>query len=907
MRTSVGPRLVRLALLVSVVVFGLAACGGGSGGKEKKNVAPVISNLQLGRDTVPYNEGGGTFILQAFLDYTDPEGDIRSVIIEISGGSRISLAVPQPIPTPSGTLEGVIELATSESGQYSGQVWVVDGAGNSSNRLDFVFTILGSAELTGLSLVEAPFTQPFDPSRFIYHATVTSDVAQVFVTAQLLDENSTIDVNGISGTSGTQVGPVEVDFGSNEIAISIAAAYGDDTSEYRIFVERELSSNARLASLSVTPGALDQVFDPAVADYTAVLSFLTQNVHVVAETEDDYATIQVNGSSVPSGVSSGPIKVFMEDASRLIDITVIAQDGIARENYQISAVRQKPAPFATFETIADDLTVWPGTTDLLNGFRTPSYDGSSVAFLGIKTGQGAIFVASGSNLDIIADITTSEPRSAVATFEVFGDPAVDGDAVAFHSFAPTFGGIYSSIGGNLAFVADDQTDVPGGTGTFWRFSDPAFNAGNTAFLGAGFNSQQGVYSDLGGTLDVVVDKTTVSPNAAGALFELFGEPHLADSNIVFLGMTAPLIQEGIYRFVGGNLEVIADRSTIFPGSLPTMQHFDAAVDQSDGSVAFFGKDSFGWGHLFVHDGIGPRLIADPDTAIPMTGSTLRTPSPPVTMDGQALVFTGFAGPVLVRDGTMSSLAGAGDVIGGKVLRSASFRHDSLSGDKIALLLAYTDLTSSVVLADLSVETPMAIAAYELQGDYSDVQGGPDLVPLGGALQGNGYAFGQNQGLTSTGVLTVNEYSIEIVFRLDDIAGLRKLVDFGELGSDTGLYLDDGVMTFIDTDTPQTLTSSKIAAEEAINIHMVLSRSAATGEVTVSVDGVEHLRFIDAGAQATFATSSATFFRDDDVTQTQASSGFAHFVRTYDSALSAQQVRFLARSLSDCALDGCLDR
>jgi hypothetical protein len=902
-------------LLTSLLTL-LAACGGGSsgggnggnGGNGGVNVTPVISNLQLARDSADFNEGGGISMLQVFLDYTDPEGDITTVRIEITGGSSISVDVQQPIPTPSGTLEGLVEFSTAESGEFTGQVWVIDGAGNESNRLDFTFTILGSAEVTGLSLVEGPFTQPFDPGRLTYTARVANGVEQVTVTVDLLDENSTIDINGMAGTSGVLIGPFDVGFNINELVVTTTAAFGDEVSVYRIFVDRELSSNSRLSSLSVTPGALDQPFDPAVGDYTATLSFLTRFVHVIAESENAYATIRVNGTTVASGTPSDPINVFIEQGFTRLDIDVIPQDGISWTRHRIEVARQNPPPFATFEVIADDTTPWPGTVDLLSWFREPSYDGTSVAFFGSGTGQGGILVESAGNLDLIADITTAEPRSGVATFEVFGDPALDGDGVAFHSFAPTFGGIYTSIGGNLAFVADNQTDVPGGTGTFWQFSDPVFNAGSTAFLGNGFNLQQGIYSDLGGALDVIVDKTTIVPNADGAPFDGFGVPHLESSSIVFRGMTAPLGQEGIYRAVGGNLEVIADLSTLFPGDLQTMQHFDEGVDQDDGRVAFFGKDNFGWPRLFVHDGIELQLIADPSTDIPLVSSASRAPFAPVAMDGSALVFSGGSGPILVKDGAMASVAAAGDIIGGHLIDGAFFRHDALSGNKIALLLRNNaDLYRSVVLADLTIETPLADAAYELEGDFADAQGGPDLVPLGGALQGKGYAFGQNEGLSSTGVLTANEYSIELVFRLDDINGLAKVLDFAELGSDSGLYLDDGVMTFVDAATPQSFAGSGLAAETGINIHVVMTRDAATGEVTVSVDGEERLRFIDAAAQATFTTSNASFFRDDDVTQTDAAAGLVHFVRMYDTALSAQQVRFLARSLSDCALDGCLER
>jgi hypothetical protein len=893
--------------LLTTLLALLAACGGGGGGGSVPvNVAPVISNLQA-RDSAPFMEGGGVSVTLVSLDYTDPEGDITTVRIEMDDGTAVSLEVAGPIPAPSGTLEGEVEFSTTESGVYTGQVWVIDSAGNNSNRLAITFTILGSAEVTGLSMAEAAFSRPFDPNTVSYFATVANDVAQVTVTVDLFDPSTTIDINGMAGMSSLPIGPIDVDFGSNELVVTSTAAFGDETRTYRIFVERLLSSNARLSSLSVTPGALDQLFDPALEDYTATLSFLTRFVYVIAESENAYATIQVNGSPVPSGTPSAPNPAFMEDGFTLLDIDVIAQDGITRTHHRILVARRKPPPFATFEVIADDTTPWPGSPDFLNWFQEPSYDGSGVAFFGAKTGQGAIFLDSGGSLEIIADITTPEPRSGVATFEVFGDPALDGNGVAFHSFAPTFSGIYTRIGGNLAFVADNQTPVPGGAGTFLNFSDPAFDAGNTAFWGSGFNLQQGIYSNLGGSLDVVVDKTMVAPNADGAMFEAFGVPHLDGSSIVFRGMTAPLGQEGIYRAGGSNLEVIADRSTIFPGKTQALQYFDDLVDQSEGRVAFIGMDDFFFGRLFVRDGVDLQLIAEPSTTLPLVSSALHAPQTPVALDGSALVFHSGFGPVLVADGMMANIAAAGDVIGGRLIDGAFFRHDALSGNKIALLLRNNDFSRSIVLADLTVTPPLASAAYELEGDLADAQGGPSLVPLGGALQANGYAFGPNQGLSSTGVLAASEYSIELVFRLDDISGLAKVLDFAGLSIDSGLYMDDGLMTFVDAATPRTITGSGPPAEPGINIHVVTSRDSASGDVVVYVDGEERMRFVDAAAQATFPTSNATLFHDDEGTQTDSAAGFVHFVRMHDMALSTQQVRFLARSLSDCALDGCLER
>lgn len=906
----------RVIATVFFLIFFIVACGGGGGvgsganggNGGSANVAPTISNLELSHYFALFNEGAGRTSVQAMFDYTDPEGDIVSVRIEISDGSSLSIEVEAPIPAPSGTLAGDVEFSTTQSGVFAAEVWVIDAVGNSSNRLSVEFTIYGSAELTDLFLTEAAFSQPFDPDEPDYFATVASDVAQVFVTAVLLDPNSTFEINGVAGNSGAQTGPIDLDFGTNELVVTVAATYGEDTREYRIRVERELSSNARLTSLSVTPGALDQAFDPDVEDYTATLSFLARFVHVSAETEDENATIEVNGTPVTSGVPSNPIPVFKEDVSTQIEISVIAQDSLGRTRHRIHATRRNPPPFASFEVVADDTTQWPGSTDLLNGFQEPAYDGTTVAFWGARTGEGGIFVARDGNLEIIADTSMAEPRSGIDTFEVFGAPALDGNGVAFHSYAPNFGGIYTSIDGNLAVVADNQTPIPNGSNSFSNFSDPVFSDGVTAYTGTGWNQQRGIYADFGGEIGMVVDKTTVAPNAGGALFDDFGAPNLVSSRIVFRGRTPSPGQEGIYRIVNGNLEVIADRTTLLPGGgAETLQYFDDQVAQDGDRVAFVARDNTFSGNLLVHDGVGLHLIADSDTPEPMRSASDVSPNAPIALDGSVLLFHGMSGPVLVKDGTMATIAGAGDVIGGRIIDWAYFRHDALANGKAALLLRNADFSRTVALADFSIKVPIASAAYELENSFADQQDGPDVVPLGGTLQGKGYAFGQNEGLSSSGVLAATGYSIEFVFRLNSVDGLRKVIDFAELTSNSGLYLDEGITKFVDAASPTTITGNGPPAEAEINIHVVMTRDAATGTVTVSVDGEERLQFVDAASEATFATAVANFFRDDAVTQTDAAAGFVHFLRIYDSALSPEQVRFLARSLSDCALDGCLER
>src|SRR4051812_39658528 len=81
-----------------------------------------------------------------------------------------------------------------------------------------------------------------------------------------------------------------------------------------------------------------------------------------------------------------------------------------------------------------------------------------------------------------------------------------------------------------------------------------------------------------------------------------------------------------------------------------------------------------------------------------------------------------------------------------------------------------------------------IHQYQLNGSLADDFAGPSLVAAGGSLNATNYSFGANQGLSlSGGLATPGTYSIEMVFHFDNVSGFRKILDFKDRTSDTGLY------------------------------------------------------------------------------------------------------------------------
>jgi len=204
-----------------------------------------------------------------------------------------------------------------------------------------------------------------------------------------------------------------------------------------------------------------------------------------------------------------------------------------------------------------------------------------------------------------------------------------------------------------------------------------------------------------------------------------------------------------------------------------------------------------------------------------------------------------------------------------------------------------------------------VASYLFKSDFSDELGGPDIVPNGGILQDNGYAFGPGQGLSLTNVLNPTNYSIEMLFRVDSTTGVSvtaKLIDFANLTSDVGWYTGDAPETgdnaklgFFTFNPPGFYLGPGPVFENNTIAHMVVTRSGVTGEVKGYVNGVEQLSFTDLFGEAIFAEPGAiaNFFLDDG-TEFEVSGGFVDFINIYNTPLSASAVEEL---ISDSDGDG----
>jgi len=231
----------------------------------------------------------------------------------------------------------------------------------------------------------------------------------------------------------------------------------------------------------------------------------------------------------------------------------------------------------------------------------------------------------------------------------------------------------------------------------------------------------------------------------------------------------------------------------------------------------------------------------------------------------------------------------------------------------------------LVLLDAPPQFHLPVAEFPLTQNFSDSQGGPEIISNGGTLERRGYQFGPNEGLTLGGVIDPTNHSVEMVFSVDDPAGANgitaKLLDFANLTEDVGWYTgndpasgDNGKLGFFRFNpTIGFVLGNEVVFNPDELVHFVTTRSGSTNEVVGYINGVEQVRFNDNAGDATFKgpTSIASFFIDD-AAGVEASGGFVDYINIYDQPMSASQITAIATADADSdsvpdVLDNCVDQ
>ena len=197
------------------------------------------------------------------------------------------------------------------------------------------------------------------------------------------------------------------------------------------------------------------------------------------------------------------------------------------------------------------------------------------------------------------------------------------------------------------------------------------------------------------------------------------------------------------------------------------------------------------------------------------------------------------------------------------------------------------MMASIGAVALSAYLPAAADAalvynFNLNGSLANEGTGTGMLVNNGATLGaTGLTFTANQGPTLTGATPLSAYTIDLVFSFDATSGYRKIVDFLNLASDTGLYNLNGALNFYPTVTGSDSTTA------GSPVRVTFSRDAL-GNAIGYLNGVQQFTLIDTSGQAVFG-SVINFLQDDNATgRREASSGFVDYIRVFDQVLTPIQ-------------------
>ncbi len=239
----------------------------------------------------------------------------------------------------------------------------------------------------------------------------------------------------------------------------------------------------------------------------------------------------------------------------------------------------------------------------------------------------------------VADTQTLVPGGTGTYLSGFTALGVTNGRVVFHGGDGVTAGVYSWEGGVITVVADNHTPVPGGGGIFSSLFAPTYthaSGANTLIRGGGGSAFGHYIKDPAG-FTIVANNQTMLPGG-GLLTGLPpGGASIDGTDVAFVANTTTGLR-GVFTKTAQGLTKLVDTQTLIPNSALFFSGFGRPwINYED--VTFYGATS-GWGGLYRAPATGGPLevIADLATPHPVGGTFSTFSSTRIDTDGEDTVF-----------------------------------------------------------------------------------------------------------------------------------------------------------------------------------------------------------------------------------------------------------------------------
>ena len=281
-------------------------------------------------------------------------------------------------------------------------------------------TLSTDADLASLTISEGTLPA-FAAATEGYAVSVGNDVASITVTPTVADTDASVTVDGTAVASGVASEPIDLAVGANDIAIVVTAQDGTTEKTYTVTVTRAapvtLSTDADLSGLTISAGTLP-AFAAATENYAVSVDNDVASVTLTPTTNDDGATLTVDGTAVASGAASSAI-ALTAGVAKAIDIVVTAQDGSAMKTYTVTVTRA-----ASADADLSSLTISAGTL-------SPTFDADTLTGYTISVGSiVASTTVTPTTADTAASVTVAGTAVASGVASEPIDLAVGANAIA---------------------------------------------------------------------------------------------------------------------------------------------------------------------------------------------------------------------------------------------------------------------------------------------------------------------------------------------------------------------------------------------------------------------------------------------------------------------------------------------